>query len=267
MAGASRVFSGWRSGGETDKHAESLVRPLEFKHRLRVCNAFPYPALLDVYRGIREKLTESGPMAYKECRDFEPQLKEGDKIEFKLGDATAGTFAVSSLPSDDAVLLLVIRRHDTLTTAVAFESHVFASGVQSPQVAVIDTYQGAEHSTPRLADAAVANGQVHAREEALRYGNAVAVNPGIYEVKLAGSDGKMKANASLVALGHESYVVLRTGVEAAGRGSSYPQELVVFPQSAASALRSGAAAAHSGLVAVLLAPWLALVAAAAGCGC
>merc|ERR1719217_377390 len=111
-------------------HAGSFVKALEFKHRLRVCNAYPYAAALDLYRG-KEMLT--GPntpgdtMPYKACEDFKVQLKAGDKLEFKVGDAMAGTFSVSDLPNNDAVLLLVIYRHDTLSTAVSFESHVFAN--------------------------------------------------------------------------------------------------------------------------------------------
>ena len=66
--------------------------------------------------------------------------RSGDKLEFKVGDASAGTFSVSDLPNNDAVLLLVIHRHDTLSTAVSFESHVFAS-LQNAQVAIIDTYK------------------------------------------------------------------------------------------------------------------------------
>merc|ERR1719243_61262 len=103
----------------------SFVKALEFKHRLRVCNAYPYAAALDLNRG-KEKLTDES-MPYKSCKDFKTQLKAGDKLEFKVGDANAGTFSVSDLPNNDAVLLLVIYRHDTLSTAVSFESHVFAN--------------------------------------------------------------------------------------------------------------------------------------------
>ena len=49
--------------------AGGFVRSLEFKHRLRVCNAYPYAASLDVYRGDHEKLTGSEPMPYKSCKD------------------------------------------------------------------------------------------------------------------------------------------------------------------------------------------------------
>merc|ERR1719506_1884597 len=101
--------------------AEGFVKALEFKHRLRVCNAYPYNAPLDVFLA-KEKLTEES-MPYKACKDFMAPLQAGDKLEFKVGGASAGTFSVSDLPNNDAVLLLVIHRHDTLSTAVSFESH------------------------------------------------------------------------------------------------------------------------------------------------
>jgi len=221
---------GFRAGG--------FVRSLEFKHRLRVCNAYPYAAALDVFRGRSEKMTGEQSMAYKSCRDFVSPLKAGDKLEFKVGDASAGTFSVSDLPNNDAVLLLVIHRHDTLSTAVSFESHVFAN-LLNAQVAIIDTYKGAARATPKIKDAEAA--KKGARSEELRYDSVVAVNPGIYDVVLAGQDGETKAESKLVALNRESYVVLRTGVEAQ-QGPAYPQELVVFPQSDPAALHGAAAA-------------------------
>jgi len=258
-AQASKVLGTLRHGG--GKHG-SLLRPIEFKHTLRVCNAFPVSTPLDVLRG-QDKLTQSGPMAYKECRDFTPQLMEGDKLEFKVGDSAAGTFSVGELPANNAVLLLVIHRHDTLSTAVSFESHTFAAGIESPQIAVIDAYKGSERTRARIADAAPAAGRnASVRDEELLFDNAVAVSPGAYEVKLAAVDGKVKANTSLVALSHESYVVMRIGVEAKAPGQqSFPQELVVYPQSPPGALRGGARAA----TALGLAP-LVVAVALLGCG-
>lgn len=227
------------AGREALRHgrAQGFVKALEFKHRLRVCNAYPYSAALDVIRGKGERLTGDEPMAYKSCRDFLSPLKAGDKLEFKVGDASAGTFAVSDLPNNDAVLLLVIHRHDTMSTAVSFESHVFAN-LLNAQVAIIDTYKGAARATPRISDAEAQN-KKSSRSEELRYNSVVAVNPGVYEVELMGQDGELKSKSRLVALNRESYVVLRTGVEAQ-QGPSYAQELVVFPESDAKVLHSGA---------------------------
>lgn len=213
--------------------ARGFVKALEFKHRLRVCNAYPYAAALDIYRSKDDRLTGDEPMPYKQCKDFQTKLTTGDKLEFKVGDATAGTFSVSDLPNNDAVLLLVIHRHDPVSTAVSFESHVFGK-LTTSQVAIIDTYKGKAKATARIRDA---DSKVKhpARSEELRYDSVVAVNPGKYEVALTGEDGEEKATSPLVALDRESYVVLRTGVEAQA-GYSFPQELVVFPQSDAHAL-------------------------------
>jgi len=237
-AGSLRAFVGSR--------AEGFVRALEFKHRLRVCNAYPFAASLDVYRGKGDKLTGDDSMPYKACRDFLAPLHSGDKLEFKVGDASTGTFSVADLPSNDAVLLLVVHRHDTLSTAVSFESHVFAN-LESAQIAVIDTYKGTAKASTRIMDAkpaAPAAGKdakapASARSEELRFDSVVAVNPGVYEVMLADKDGKEEAKTELVALAHESYVVLRTGVESQ-QGQSFTQELVVFPKSDRSMIHSSA---------------------------
>jgi len=225
---------------------DGFVKSLEFKHRLRVCNAYPYSAALDVYRGKNEKLTDAA-MPYKGCKDFLSPLKAGDKLEFKVGDASAGTFSISDLPNNDAVLLLVIHRHDTLSTAVSFESHVFAN-LLNAQVAIIDTYKGSAKALPRIMD--VQHSGKNGRSEELRYDSVVAVNPGMYNVVLAATDGSVKAKGELVALNRESYVVMRTGVESA-QGPSYPQELVVYPQSELPPIKSGASAV--GVSAALLA--------------
>merc|ERR1711972_71072 len=103
-------------------------------------------------RGKDERPTTDGPMAYKTCRDFSANLKAGDKLEVRIGDQSGGTFSVLDLPNNDAVLLLVVHRHDTLSTAVAFESHVFAN-LLNAQVAIIDTYKGTTRATPRIKDA------------------------------------------------------------------------------------------------------------------
>merc|ERR1719461_561044 len=89
-------------------------------------------------------------------------------------------------------------------------------------------------------DAAGAGARKGSRSEELRFESVVAVNPGVYNLALVGSDGKTKAKNSLVALNRQSYIVLRTGVEAK-QGPSYPQELVVYPKLDPSVLHSAAA--------------------------
>jgi len=222
------------------RHAkgEIFISSLEFTHKLRVCNAYPYTYPMDVYLG-KEKLTKK-PMAYKRCEEFTPTLKSGDKIDFKVGDSSAGSFSVSELPGNDAVMLLVIYRHDTVSTAVSFESHVFSNLVNS-QIAVLDAYKGAAKATPRIQDVSEAKS---ARNEELRYDSVVAVNPGKYQVTLQSASGEEKAATNMVALNRESYVVVRCGVESA-QGKSYPQELIVFPQSDPSALEGAAASKNT----------------------
>jgi hypothetical protein len=202
-----------------DHNSQGLVRSLEFKHRLRVCNAYPNAgSLLDVYRGGTEKFNDS-PLPYKSCKDFSSELKSGDKLDFKVGEAAQGSFSISELPENDAVLLLVVRRHDEKSSSVAFDSHIFAN-VEGVQLAVIDTYKGKERATARIKDSN------HTKSEELHYNAVVAVKEGKYDLELDDQEGRKRAKHSFVALNHESYVVLRTGA-----GEAFPEELVVFPQS------------------------------------
>jgi len=223
-ASASVHHRGRRPGGPA-----SSVRGPELRHRLRVCNAYAAPAALEILRGRGGKLTSDHAMDYKDCRDFVAPLKAGDTLEFKVGHNQTGSFSVSDLPSHDALLLLVVHRHDAASAAMSFESHIFAN-LLNAQVAVIDAYKGQSTALPRIRDAAN-----RARSEELRFDSVVAVNPGTYEVDLKGSDGGTKANSALVALNRESYVILRVGADSAS-GEPHPEELVVFPRSQATAL-------------------------------
>lgn len=247
VSAAALSDSSLRSG-----RATGFVQALEFKHRLRVCNAYPYASAIDVFKTKTEKLTEL-PMQYKTCKDFLAPLKSGDKLEFKVGDASAGTFAVSDLPNNDAILLLVIHRHDTLSTAVSFESHVFAN-LLNAQVAIMDTYKGAAHSAVKIMNAAQQNKKDKASsQEELRYDTVVAVEAGEYDVELVDSEGKAQAKSKFVALNKESYVILRTGIEAK-QGPAYPQELLIYPQSDILELRgsAGVSTISAAIFAVLL---------------
>merc|ERR1719329_2011537 len=127
-------------------------------------------------------------MPYKGCEDFDAPLKSGDKLEFKVGETTAGTFSVGELPANDAVLLLVIHRHDTLSTAVSFESHMY-SNLANAQVAVLDAYRGKARSTPKIVQFGASPSNITSHED-LRYDSVIAVNKGIYGVVLQGDDGR-----------------------------------------------------------------------------
>merc|ERR1740130_2486377 len=199
---------------------------------------------MDIYLG-KEKLTTEA-MPYKKCGQFAPPLKDGDKLDFKVGDSSAGTFSVSGLPQNDAVLVLIIHRHDPLSTAVSFESHVFSS-LLNTQVAVIDTYKGSAVGVMHIQDKRTKEG-VEKRAEELRYDSVMAVNQGAYEIALKGKDGETTAKHALVAVNRESYLLIRCGVEAQ-QGPAFPQELMVFPESPESAL--GGAKAYSLFAAAL----------------
>jgi len=231
-------------GLHKDAPGKGFVKSLNFKHRLRICNAYPNVYALDVFRGKAqaEKLTSDAPLAYKSCREFRSPLMAGDMIEFKVpvqndpgmddvnvGGQSAGTFTVSDMPNNDAVLFLVIHRHDTLSTAAAFESHVFAN-LLNAQMALIDTYKGHSHSLTRAHITDGTSSSDKARKESLRFNSVVALNQGIYEVEFDGRDGSVENKAELVALDKESYVVIRTGAESQS-GTAYPQDIIVFPKS------------------------------------
>eukprot|EP00929_Paragymnodinium_shiwhaense_P113410 TRINITY_DN81702_c0_g1_i1.p2 TRINITY_DN81702_c0_g1~~TRINITY_DN81702_c0_g1_i1.p2 ORF type:complete len:283 (+),score=94.94 TRINITY_DN81702_c0_g1_i1:76-924(+) len=228
----------------TKGQAESFVRALKFKQTLRVCNAYPDSPGMDVYVG-KDKLS-SKSLSYKECDDFVATLKEGDVLDFKVHGDVAGTFTVSSVPDSDAVMLMVISRHDTFSTSVAFESHVFAS-TKIAQAAVIDTYKGKKEHELRISHTTVSKDKdgkkkkVSSKEEMLRFNNLVALNQGAYELKLYNTaDDKVVSKAPLVTLDGECYAVLRVGVEAE-ESSPSPAELVVYPKSDPQALESAAA--------------------------
>jgi uncharacterized protein (DUF2141 family) len=190
-------------------------------------------------------------MRYKECREFSPELKAGTKLKFKVAGKAAGAFAVSELPSADAVLLLVVYRRDEATEAVAFESHVFTKLINA-QIAVLDAYRGSGKSSARIQDTREAKTK---RSEDLRYDSVVALNPGIYEVVLQTDNGDSKASQELVALNRESYVIVRCGVEPHDGTPVYPEELVVYPHSDPEALL-GAATGLRGSWGPMLSPAL-----------
>jgi len=192
------------------------------QHRLRVCNAYPYQTPLNIYIGDSQ-ITDPA-MTYKECREFEPQLHAGDRLDFRFLESSAGTFVVKDLPASDAVLMLVIYRQGVDTTSVAFESHVFAN-LLNAQIAVLDTYKGQEKADLRIQDLQEAD---TARSEKLSPNTVVAVNAGKYEVVLTNPDGTTKARSDLTVENRESSVVIRCGVQPL-EGRAYPQELIVYP--------------------------------------
>lgn len=272
------------SGHVARRHLPGGLRPSDysrvvaFKHQLRVCNAYASTAALDVYKGD-EKLTDH-PMEYKACRDLRVKLRAGDRLQFRAVDmASMGTFSISDLPNNDAVLLLVIHRHDSESTAVAFESHVFEDA-ETSEVAVIDTYRGRDRNItahisggapPKKAEGGVFFFlfRVHwpefssfwgkPKEEAkpektedLRFQSTLALNPGVYTVSLNNWAGNATSTDELTAVRHKNYVIFRTGIESEEGGTNWPEEITVYPKPHAGA------ASQSVVLALLLAFFAAL---------
>lgn len=246
---ASQGHKGLRSHLKTETVAGSFVRALAFKYTLRVCNSYASEGKLEVAKG-KEKIAEALP--YKECKDTSTDLKSGDKIEFNFDGIEAGTFSIQDLPQNDATLLLMITRHDAVSSAVAFESHVFAN-LSNSQIAILDMYRGAAKSTIKIEDKADAK---LTRSEDLRYDSVVAVNPGKYDCVLFDSDGKEKARAGLKAVAQSSYVVFRTGLDTDKDKKEFGEDIVVYPPPPPEK-KSGAAS--TSLMAVLVALGVAMM--------
>jgi hypothetical protein len=227
FASAAAVASTLRKANFAADKDGHLVSAMKFQTTLRLCNAFAYDSDIS----ITLKGAEVATLKYKECADSQPALAVNDKLAFNAAGSTIGTFTISSLPNADATLLLLVRRHDSESTAVAFESHVFAATL-SPQLAVIDTYVGDAADTLKISDAA------GTRTEDLTFDTVVAVNPGDYKI----STGKKAAD--LHAAKSTPYVVLRVGLAKDGLegGKSFEEDVIVFPQGSNAAMVSLSAA-------------------------
>ena len=214
----------------------SFLKSLRFHQTLRVCNAYPSRAPLGVYKDGVQLTSE--PLPYKACADFDQLVEAGDAMDFKSKDVDVGTFTVTEVPRANAVLLMVIHRHDEETTAAAFDSHVFTESDGS-QVAVIDAYKGPAQADVRIQEEM---GAMNVSEQ-LRFGSVVVVDPGLYKVSLnkkgnatgntivaaATLPAPAPAPTELVAESHQFYVILRCGLQ--GRdGAGYSEELVVYPR-------------------------------------
>eukprot|EP00913_Durusdinium_trenchii_P023702 g22263.t1 len=97
------------AGAHVEVKRSSFLKPVEFQHQLRLCNAYPGT---EVFR-----------------------------VELAGQNLTKSSFTVDSLPGYDAILYIVVQRQDARTDSVTFQSHLFAMA-RNAQVAVMDTYVG-----------------------------------------------------------------------------------------------------------------------------
>lgn len=200
---------------------------------MMICNAYADQAALDM-TFVRTNVSLT-PLTYKECRELNLALQEGDQLDVQCRSMDVGTFAVSGLPHSAQTLVLIIKRRPGQSTGATFTSHAFseeASG--SAQVAVIDTYQGERkrNQVNIIAFKQGANASLPPVKttEALPMNSVVAVSPGAYQVAFEDDAAK-----PLIAQPKSSYVVLRVGGsaldEVEAKVQNFPEEIVVFPQS------------------------------------
>merc|ERR1719247_1475167 len=123
-----------------------------------------------------DQLTDSAALRYKECREFNTELSEGDQLDFKAGNLDVGTFYATGMPKSSSSLLLIPHRRDSRSVAISFESHAFAD-LQSPQIAVVDAYKGKGEGGVKIMDLVPQDTQTPAVEEMLKFSSVVAVNP------------------------------------------------------------------------------------------
>eukprot|EP00408_Alexandrium_pacificum_P015613 CAMPEP_0171203010 /NCGR_PEP_ID=MMETSP0790-20130122/25299_1 /TAXON_ID=2925 /ORGANISM="Alexandrium catenella, Strain OF101" /LENGTH=291 /DNA_ID=CAMNT_0011668455 /DNA_START=102 /DNA_END=977 /DNA_ORIENTATION=+ len=228
-----------------------------------VCNAFAYSKPLDIFNVQSQlRLTQSGALSYKSCQEFPSILQEGDRLEFKAGNASVGIFKATGIPKAKATLLLVPHRRDSNSMSAMFKSHAFM-GSRGAQIAVVDTYRGKEVGKVKIMDAEQEQStdpNKSPRVEDLHFNSVVALGSGKYQVMLQTDDRKDLARMPLSVQGEEgNFVVMRTGLQNTQNASaiSYPQELVLYAEQKNS--RSSAAQLQLSVLAAVLAGVSALV--------
>jgi len=230
--------------------SQYISTALEFKQTLRMCNAYPYSA--DGVSVLGQHI------AYKSCADVTQSIHSGDQIDFwSAADKSVlvGSFEVSELPKNDALLLLVIQPHDDISTGVKFQSHIFSNS-DDAQVALLDAYVGPAEPVGgetfvTIADKKETNPKYESRKEELKFNTVVAVNPGLYEV------GVHKVLKALFATDGVKYSVVRVGVKAPDAEKiQYPEDLIVFPEQKKSMMTTtNMVIGASALAAVAAAAW------------
>jgi len=215
------------------------VQDVGVQHNLTVCNAYAESKPLSVYTvNQKAKLTEE-PLQYKACKEIVLELADNERIDFKLGGLSVGTFHVGNLPFAPTSLLLVPYRKGNSTMAATFYSHAFSVAQENSQLAVVDAYDGSAQGALKIAQ-----GKGRGKESAqLKPGTAVSLAPGAYQVSLDDSSGKSVKSVALSAADGGKHVVMRVG-----GSDGLPQELVLFSAGERSE-RSGVRRASAALLA------------------
>lgn len=201
------------------------------RHDLIICNGYAHTMGLQVMNMRSEEKITQKPLAYKECADYKPMLKNGDRLDFRAGNTSIGIFRAKGLPTTPDVLLLVPHRRQANSLSAVFESHAFGQ-VSGAQIAVVDTYRGKESGNIKimdLDDAPQGQKTSEPRVEKLHFNSVVSPSPGKFQIVLE-SAGKETAKLPLeVPQGEADFVVVRTGLSFDNNETSdYPMELVVY---------------------------------------
>lgn len=227
-------------GGASSVHSRKahIKKQPEIEQNLIICNAYASQKNLDVFH-VRtlDRITASEPLRYKDCREFNLLLGEGDQLDFKADNLDVGTFYATGLPRASSSLLLIPHRRDARSVAISFESHAFAD-MQAPQIAVVDAYKGKDQAAVKIMEDLNAQGAGEKPiEEMLKFSSVVAVNAGSYKVALtqdASTTNTTGSNMPLLVENQAKYVVMRVGIEPTSSSAKqqYPEELVIFPNAA-----------------------------------
>jgi len=219
----------------------SLVKPLKFDQKLLVCNAYPSKSAVSVSKN-GQTLGGAAMLGFQQCKYTTTGVLAKDKIDFMLADAgIEGTFEVGDLPQTDAVLLLVLQKHDDHSPLMAFQSFAFPpnSGADEAHVAVIDATVGSGKAHLQIADRPI-QGDAK-RVEELSFNRVYALDQGRYDLAVLDQD-KASPKEEVGLLGRRDYVLMRTG-----------EGLVAFPKDE---FRSGAARPAMFAAAAAMAAWL-----------
>jgi len=218
-----------------------VIVPLKFKQQLLVCNAYPSDSAVVMQKNGREAVvTADKPLRFQECRYMSTHVEARDRLNVALPDADVqGTFEVGSLPSTDALLLLVLERTEG-SSKVHFQSFAFPShgaGRKDAQLAVINAFEGSagNSSAPHLKMQDHINEKekqtVAKRVERLNFNRVYTVEEGGYDVSITdqhregANDQELEQHTAkrLQLKQSSNYVILRTG------GGHYKESLMVFP--------------------------------------
>merc|ERR1719272_293947 len=124
----------------------SIVQPMVYDQRLLICNTYEAESESPVSLSRNGDLIfiEGEALNYGECRYAPSTVRKGDKLDFKTTDnMQGGTFEVTDLPEEDAMLLLVLQNNGPITVdssrPMASQSYTFPLHVDGKaELAVVD---------------------------------------------------------------------------------------------------------------------------------